>query len=157
MSEIKTVLFESVEDDTPLWVGSFNGSTIEIYERNDTAAEEVYCAPGANQSILDAACNLAAFLDSAQPEDYTASYPGNGMEQDEILVSVGGTPWTSYSIEMNGDVPVVAGDIQLEDAELDYLMTNGVLPDPDKFGDVTLDMDNPDDDFWIPPSGNAVN
>lgn len=155
MSEIKTVLFESVEDDTPLWVGSFNGSTIEIYERNDTAAEEVYCAPGANQSILDAAQNLAAFLDSAQPEDYQVE--NNEESGDEVLVSVGGTPWTSFAIEDTGNGLVVVADIQLEDAELDYLQQNGVLPDPDKFGDVTIDMENPDDDFWIPPSGNAVN
>lgn len=153
MSDIKSVIFEAAEDDTPLWVGLFNGTTIEIYERPESGAEEVYASPGTSQSILDAAQNLAAFLDSAQPEDYHASY---GDSNDEVVVTVGDTPWTSFSIEDTGNGLVVAGDIQLEDAELDYLVTNGVLPDPDKFGDVTIDMDNPEDDFWIPPSGAAV-
>ncbi|AVO22999.1 hypothetical protein HWB57_gp173 [Erwinia phage vB_EamM-Bue1] len=145
-------LFEAVEDDSPIWVGIFNGSTIEIYDRPETGAEEIYSSA---DTIEKAATDLAAFLDSAQPEDYRAERTPDAT--DEVVVYVGNSPWTSFSIEGSEDGQmVVAGDIQLDDAELDYLQQNGVLPDPDKFGDVTIDMDNPDDDFWVSPSGAGV-
>jgi len=145
-------LFESVEDDTPLWVGSFNNTTLEIYDRPETGAEELYACPGEGQSLTDAACSLAAFLDSAQPEDYTAEIGTEG-EGDEVIVSLGGQPWTSFYIETGEEGQVLSTDMQLDNAELDYLYTTGVLPDPDKFGDVTLDLENPDDDFWEGGSG----
>lgn len=152
MSDSKSIIFEAAEDDTPLWVGNFNGSTIEIYDRPESGAEEVYSSA---DTIEKAAIDLAAFLDSAQPEDYSARI--SSEDASEVVVYVGGEPWVSFSVESaEGGLMVVAGDIQLEDAEMDYLEQNGVLPDPDKFGDVTIDMANPDDDFWIPPSGAAV-
>lgn len=145
-----TKLFESIEDDTPVWVGLFNGTTIEIYERDDTGAEEVYASPAEGRTLEQAACDLAAFLDSAQPEDYEA-HRNITEEGEELVVTVGTEPWTSFVVETDENgTEVVVGDIQIDDAEMDYLQVNGVLPDPDKFGDAySLDLSNPEEDFWL--------
>ncbi len=148
MLESKLFLKEADDEgseDSLVWVGSFNGTTIEIYERADTGAEEIYAGVDDGVTLEKAAADLAAFLDSAQPEDYQAH-----VSEDDpsiMLITIGGKPYSAFAIEGEGEDRVVVGDLQIDDDEMDYLQVNGVLPDP-KFGDMDLGDVDGDDDFW---------
>uniref|UniRef100_A0AAU8L0I0 Uncharacterized protein n=1 Tax=Serratia phage Kevin TaxID=3161161 RepID=A0AAU8L0I0_9CAUD len=150
MLESKLFLKEADDvegEDSLVWVGEFNGTTIEIYERSDTGAEEIYAGVGDDGSLEKAAADLAAFLDSAQPEDYQAQV--STEDPNIMLITIGGHPYSAFAIEGEGEDRVVVGDLQIDDDEMDYLQVNGVLPDP-KFGDEDLDLGDTagDEDFW---------
>lgn len=133
------------EEDSLVWVGSFNGTTIEIYERSDTGAEEIYAGAEEGKTLEQAAADLAAFLDSAQPEDYAAHV--STEDPSIMLITIGNQPYSAFSIEGEGEDRVVVGDLQIDDDEMDYLQVNGVLPDP-KFGDMDLGDIDAEEDFW---------
>lgn len=147
MLESKLFLTEADEGDGDglVWVGEFNGTTIEIYERSDTGAEEIYAGVGDDGSLEKSAADLAAFLDSAQPEDYKAQV--SPEDPSIMLITIGGQPYSAFAIEGEGEDRVVVGDLQIDDDEMDYLQVNGVLPDP-KFGDMDLGDIDGEEDFW---------
>lgn len=138
-------LFESEEGDVPVWSGQYNGTVIEIFNREDTGAEEVYA--GIDDGDMEyAATNLAAFLDSTIPEDFGAFLDPN--DPTTVIITINDEPYTQFALEIDettGEQFVVT-DIQLDNEEMAYLVSNGTLPDPDEF-DYT-DPENPEDDLW---------
>ena len=136
--------------DEPIYVGSFNNSILEVYQRefeeDEVSVCEVYLS-SEGIGVLEAAKNLAAFVDSGLPENYGAAYSPD--DNTVINVTVNGEQWMEVYVEgeLDGAQAVVI-DVDISDAELDYLQENGVLPDPDAFGDLGIEVD-PEDDFWV--------
>lgn len=138
---------EDYQDGLDLvWEGAFNRSWIAIYSRSETGAEEIYSH--SEDGILQAAIDMAAFVQAATPEDFQAE-----IDEDDattVLVSIRDEVYDEYDIETGDDgTQYAVDDIQIDDGELDYLKVNGVLPEV-KFGDLDLSDPsiNPDDDFW---------
>lgn len=147
-----STLFESEivdgVEDTPIFVGQFNDKTVEVYTRDyedEQSTCEIYVGAGEG-GVLEAAKTLMAFIESGTPEDYGAKFSDD--DNTVIEISLGGEPWGEVYVEGEIDgLKAVVAEVEISDAELDYLQTNGVLPDPDAFGDLGIEMD-PEDDFW---------
>lgn len=143
-------LFESDSPtDIPVWTGVQDGTTIELFERAETGAEEIYAAVQGTD-VVRAAVNLATFLEDAPIDGVPFEAHVDPTDPTSIVITVQGVDYTSYSIETDEDSGAlfIATDLQLEDDELDYLKQNGRLP---AYTDEELDMDDgvdDNDDFW---------
>lgn len=146
-----STLFESeYPEDTPIWTGVQNGTTIEFFERGETGAEEIY-ASVIGTDVTRAAVNLATFLEDAPIDGVPFEAHVDPEDPTNIIISVQGAEYTSYSIERDeetGDM-YIATDLQLEDDEIQYLKANGVLPSytDEELAAAMADVDD-DDDFW---------
>lgn len=148
-----STLFEAESPtDNPIWTGVQDGTTIEVFYRGETGAEEVYAAVQGTD-VVRAAVNLATFLEDAPIDGIPFEAHVDPEDPTVIIITVQGTEYTSYSIEHDeesGDM-FIATDLDLEDDEIEYLKQNGRLPvytdeDLDAMGDGVDD----DDDFWQP-------
>lgn len=145
-------LFESEHtNDIPVWTGVQDGITIELFDREETGAEEIY-AGVEGTDVVRAAVALATFLEDAPIDGVPFEAHVDPEDPTSIVITVNGVPYTSYSIETDEEgsgALYIATDLQLEDDEMDYLIQNGVLP---PFTDEDLDTElaavGDDDDFW---------
>lgn len=143
-----STLFEAESPtDNPIWTGVQDGTTIEIFYRDETAAEEVY-ASVSGTDVVRAAVALATFLEDAPIDGVPFEAHVDPDDPTVIIITVQGTEYTSYSIEHdeeNGSM-FIATDLDLEDDEIDYLQQNGRLP---PYTDEELDDEVDDEeDFW---------
>lgn len=145
-------LFESERpSDAPVWTGVQDGVTIELFDREETGAEEIYAAVEGTD-VVRAAVALATFLEDAPIDGVPFEAHVDPQDPTTVVITVNGVPYTDYSIETdeeNSGALYVATDMQLDDDELDYLIQNGVLP---PFSDEDLSTAladvGDDDDFW---------
>lgn len=145
-------LFESEHTaDVPVWTGVQDGVTIELFDREETGAEEIYAAVEGTD-VVRAAVALATFLEDAPIDGVPFEAHVDPEDPTSVVITVNGVPYTDYSIETdeeNSGALYVATDMQLDDDELDYLIQNGVLP---PFSDEDLSTAladvGDDDDFW---------
>lgn len=145
-------LFESEHpSDAPVWTGVQDGVTIELFDREETGAEEIYAAVEGTD-VVRAAVALATFLEDAPIDGVPFEAHVDPQDPTTVVITVNGVPYTDYSIETdeeNSGALYVATDMQLDDDELDYLIQNGVLP---PFSDEDLSTAladvGDDDDFW---------
>lgn len=145
-------LFESEHTaDVPVWTGVQDGVTIELFDREETGAEEIYAAVEGTD-VVRAAVALATFLEDAPIDGVPFEAHVDPEDPTTVVITVNGVPYTDYSIETdeeNSGALYVATDMQLDDDELDYLIQNGVLP---PFSDEDLSTAladvGDDDDFW---------
>lgn len=145
-------LFESEHTaDVPVWTGVQDGVTIELFDREETGAEEIYAAVEGTD-VVRAAIALATFLEDAPIDGVPFEAHVDPEDPTSVVITVNGVPYTDYSIETdeeNSGALYVATDMQLDDDELDYLIQNGVLP---PFSDEDLSTAladvGDDDDFW---------
>ncbi|BBK03760.1 hypothetical protein [Enterobacter phage EspM4VN] len=145
-------LFESERpSDAPVWTGVQDGITIELFDREETGAEEIY-AGVEGTDVVRAAVALATFLEDAPIDGVPFEAHVDPEDPTSVIITVNGMAYTSYSIETDEEgsgALYVATDLQLEDDEMDYLIQNGVLP---PFSDEDLDTElaavGDDDDFW---------
>lgn len=144
-------LFESENaGDYPIWTGVQNGTIIELYDREETGAEEIYASVEGGD-VVTAAINLASFLEDSPIDGIPFEAHVDPEDPTTVIVTVQGTPYTSYDIEVDEESgsQYVATDLQLEDDELDYLIANGVLPPySDEDLDIALADVGDDEDFW---------
>lgn len=145
-------LFESEHTgDVPVWTGVQDGVTIELFDREETGAEEIYAAVEGTD-VVRAAVALATFLEDAPIDGVPFEAHVDPEDPTSVIITVNGVPYTDYSIESdeeNADALYVATDLQLEDEELDYLIQNGVLPPySDEDLDIELSKVADDEDFW---------
>lgn len=145
-------LFESERpSDAPVWTGVQDGITIELFDREETGAEEIY-AGVEGTDVVRAAVALATFLEDAPIDGVPFEAHVDPEDPTSIIITVNGAPYTSYSIETDEEgsgALYVATDLQLEDDEMDYLIQNGVLPPfSDEDLDIALGDVGDDDDFW---------
>ncbi|WPJ48967.1 hypothetical protein RCIP0012_00185 [Klebsiella phage RCIP0012] len=147
----KSTLFESESfpDDT-IWSGEYNGVIIEIFERDETDAEEVYALVNGDD-ILGAAIALASFLEDSPIDGVPFGAYIDPEDPTTVVITVQDQEYTTYSVENEESTGTlyIATDLQLEDDEIEYLQQNGKLPGySDEDLDTALADVGDDDDFW---------
>lgn len=145
-----STLFEAESPtDNPIWTGVQDGTTIEVFYRGETGAEEIY-ASVQGTDVVRAAVNLATFLEDAPIDGVPFEAHVDPDDPTNIIITVQNIEYTSYSIEHddeNGSL-FIATDLDLDDEEIDYLKQNGRLP---PYTDEELDLDDgvdDEEDFW---------
>lgn len=146
-----STLFESeAPGDFPIWTGVQDGTTIELFDREETGAEEIY-ASVEGTDVVRAAVALATFLEDSPIDGVAFDAHVDPEDPTSVVVTVQGMDYTAYSIETDEETGAmyVATDLQLEDDELDYLIQNGTLPPyTDEDLDIELAAVGDDEDFW---------
>lgn len=146
-----STLFESEHtSDIPVWTGVENGTIIELFNREETGAEEIYAAVEGTD-VVKAAVDLATFLEDQPIDGVPFGAHVDPQDPTTIIITVQDKPYTSYSIERDEDTKAlyIATDLQLDDDELEFLIQNGVLPSySDEDLDIALADVGDDEDFW---------